>query len=108
MGGTVTFAMRRGTGDDGKGDKVGGKSRKAREESTRRNGRRRGLHRKGKSRWTRKSAPLSRARIRAHNVGEGAVIPERESRGLTAGCGDRDFFPGLEVQSDGQSDDAVI
>ena len=66
------------------GGKAGG-------ESTRRNQRQRGLHRRGRSRWTEGlhwgGAPLSRARIGAQNIGKGAGIPEGET-------GDRVFYPG--------------
>ena len=42
---------------------------------------------------------MSRAWFGAQDIGEGAVIPEGEAPGLMAGGRDRDFTPGLEVQS---------
>ena len=59
-------------------------------------------------------APLSRAQVRTQNNGGGAAIQEWEAPDLTAGVGDRDFIPGLEVQNPffdkyaGQSDDAAL
>ena len=44
-------------------------------------------------------APVSRAGFVAQDIGEGAAIPEWEAPGLTASDRDRDFIPGLEVQS---------
>ena len=42
---------------------------------------------------------MSRAWFGAQDIGEGKAILEREAPGLTTGGGDRDFIPGLEVQS---------
>ena len=37
--------------------------------------------------------------IGAEDISEGAAIPEWEAPGLMEGSGDRDFIPGLDVQS---------
>ena len=70
---------------------------------TRRERRKRGLRREGRSRWRGRGPRgsgehLSRAQNEAQNICKGAVTLEREAPGLTAGGRYRDFSPGLEVQ----------
>ena len=45
------------------------------------------------------SAPVNRAWFGEEDIGRGMAIPEGKAPGLAGGGGDRDFIPGLEVQS---------